>query len=140
MRFTFAVLSIVLPAVLGASLIKRDTVHCGTTADATLSDCQNLVNNADVFNAAWAGNSNTCHYTNVVELKIDYPASNTACSGNCCVYYATGTTDNSVPDQETVRQRAIGLLGCGATDVNKVNALGVAADGSGVCLSNGDGE
>ena len=58
-----------------------------------------------------------------------------------CVYFADGNCDGTPsPDKEGVRQRAEGLLGCGATDVNKVNALGVNADGSGVCLSNGNGK
>lgn len=34
-------------------------VHCGTTADATLSDCQQLVT-PGTWDAAWAGSSNVC--------------------------------------------------------------------------------
>lgn len=34
-------------------------VHCGTTDDATLSDCRKLVE-PDTWNAAYAGTSNTC--------------------------------------------------------------------------------
>lgn len=35
-------------------------VHCGTTQDATLSDCETLLYNDGVWNAAWAGNTNVC--------------------------------------------------------------------------------
>ncbi|CAA7259340.1 unnamed protein product [Cyclocybe aegerita] len=121
-------------------LSKRDEVHCGTTDDATLSDCRALIDNRDNWNAAFAGNDNLCHYTNPQDLKFNYPAYNTACRGECCVYYASGDSDEGpVPNAETIRSRAAGLLGCGDTGSNKVNALGVAGDGSGVCISNGDG-
>lgn len=43
-------------------------------------------------------------------------------------------------DENSIRDRAAGLLGCGDTDNNKVNGLSVATvDGSGVCLSDGNG-
>jgi len=53
-----------LPAVLATpfNLTRRDAgqnVHCGTTADATLSDCQQLVDPA-TWDAAFAGSSNEC--------------------------------------------------------------------------------
>jgi len=53
-----------LPAVLATpfNLTRRDpgqNVHCGTTADATLSDCQQLVDPA-TWSAAFAGSSNEC--------------------------------------------------------------------------------
>jgi hypothetical protein len=35
-------------------------VHCGTTNDATLSDCQALLNDEGTWDAAWAGTSNVC--------------------------------------------------------------------------------
>lgn len=41
-------------------IIQRKTgVHCGTTADATLSDCQQLVTPA-TWNSVWAGSTNAC--------------------------------------------------------------------------------
>ena len=33
------------------SLAVADTVHCGTTSDATLSDCHSLIDNVDTWNA-----------------------------------------------------------------------------------------
>ncbi|KAL8286593.1 hypothetical protein RQP46_004610 [Phenoliferia psychrophenolica] len=36
-------------------------VHCGTTSDATLSDCHNLIDNVDTWNAAFNTN-NICHF------------------------------------------------------------------------------
>ncbi|KAJ7829300.1 hypothetical protein B0H14DRAFT_2594186 [Mycena olivaceomarginata] len=119
-----AVLSLVLatPAIaFPSNLTVRDDltcVHCGTTSDATLSDCQALVQ-PDTWAAAWAGDSNTCQL---------------------CVTYSPYPGRSATLDQEITRQRAASLLGCGATDVNKINGLEIAeADRSGVCLSNGDG-
>jgi isochorismate hydrolase len=37
-------------------------VHCGTTSDATLSDCQALLNDDTTWDAAWAGSSNVCQF------------------------------------------------------------------------------
>lgn len=51
-----------MPTSSNVTLSTRDagqTVHCGTTSDATLSDCQALVD-LDTWNAAYAGTSNTC--------------------------------------------------------------------------------
>jgi len=58
-----------------------------------------------------------------------------------CAYYASGQNDAGTIDSGTLRNRAASLLGCGDTAANKINGLEVAiADGSGVCLSNGDGK
>ena len=37
-------------------------VHCGTTDDATLSDCQALLYDDGIWGAAWAGTSNVCQF------------------------------------------------------------------------------
>ncbi|KZV98981.1 hypothetical protein EXIGLDRAFT_831762 [Exidia glandulosa HHB12029] len=112
-------------------------VSCGTTSDATLSDCQALVDPA-TWSAAFAGGSNVCHFTN--GLNFNAPAYNVACHGNCCAYYAPGFRTTANFDENSLRDRAASLLGCGDTDKNSINGLTVATiDGSGVCLSNGDG-
>ncbi|EIM91784.1 uncharacterized protein STEHIDRAFT_151144 [Stereum hirsutum FP-91666 SS1] len=131
-----------MPTSSNVTLSSRDdshTVHCGTTSDATLSDCQALVE-LDTWNAAYAGTSNTCHYTNVAFAQYNRVAYNVACHGNCCAYYAAGSHTTASVDSTTVRERAASLLGCGDTKTNKINGLEVAVgDGSGVCLSNGNG-
>ena len=38
------------------SLAVADTVHCGTTSDATLSDCHSLIDNVDTWNAGTYSN------------------------------------------------------------------------------------
>lgn len=57
------------------------------------------------------------------------------CAG--CVYVA-GVAASAL-DKEKTRQEAEGLLGCGDTGKNRVNALNTFADGHGVCVSNGNG-
>ncbi|KAJ7309307.1 hypothetical protein DFH08DRAFT_974785 [Mycena albidolilacea] len=145
MLFFAAALSLVLatPAIaFPSNLTARDDltcVHCGTTSDATLSDCQALVQ-PDTWAAAWAGDSNTCHWSSATPGWYNNKAYNVACHGNCCAYYSPYPGRSATLDQEITRQRAASLLGCGATDVNKINGLEIAeADRSGVCLSNGDG-
>lgn len=76
---------------------RRVGVHCGTTADATLSDCQQLVT-PGTWDIAWAGSSNVCQLSGCVNPRffhgiIDTPpqysyglgavAYNVACYGNC---------------------------------------------------------
>ncbi|KAJ7327880.1 hypothetical protein DFH08DRAFT_967672 [Mycena albidolilacea] len=145
MYFTAAIFSLALaiPAIaFPSNLTARDDltcVHCGTTSDATLSDCQALVQ-PDVWNGAWAGGSNKCHWSNARPGWQNNEAFNVACHGNCCAYYSAYPGRPSTLDSEITRQRAASLLGCGATNVNKINGLEIAkADKSGVCLSNGDG-
>ncbi|KAJ6469664.1 hypothetical protein DFH09DRAFT_1254042 [Mycena vulgaris] len=59
-------------------------VHCGTTSDATFSDCQALTDPA-TWSSAWAADSNVCHYSNPDDLfAAPAVAYNTACHGNCC--------------------------------------------------------
>ena len=60
MRFSIAA---VLPALAFAQVALAGIgVHCGTTNDATLSDCQALLNDDATWSAAWAGTSNVCQY------------------------------------------------------------------------------
>ncbi|KAJ7874863.1 hypothetical protein B0H13DRAFT_2348434 [Mycena leptocephala] len=157
---TVLTLAVVAPAFAFPSnrTVRDDLtcVHCGTTSDATLSDCQTLVQ-PDVWNAAWAGGSDTCQLvgravssstTDIASQSwssptpgwINIEAYNVACHGNCCAYYSPYPGRSATLDQEITRQRAASLLGCGDTDVNKINGLEIAeADRSGVCLSNGNG-
>lgn len=48
MRISLLVVGLVSSLV---SLAAGQEVHCGTTSDATLSDCHNLVDNVDNWNA-----------------------------------------------------------------------------------------
>lgn len=145
MQFTTlfsAVVAVALAhAASGLSISERqDTtpkVYCGTTDDATLSDCRALVDPA-TWDSAWAADSNVCHYSN--GLQFNQKAYNVACHGNCCVYYANGFRTQPNFDKELIRSRAAALMGCGDPAKNKINGLQVTpVDGSGVCLSNGNG-
>ncbi|GJE91139.1 hypothetical protein PsYK624_072880 [Phanerochaete sordida] len=128
-------------AAAGMRISSRDDtdpkVFCGTTDDATLSDCKTLVE-PDTWSAAWAAGSNVCHYTN--GLQFNQEAYNVACHGNCCAYYANGFRTQPNFDSDSIRSRAASLLGCGDTDKDSINGLQVTpVDGSGVCLSDGNG-
>ncbi|KAK7448066.1 hypothetical protein VKT23_013822 [Stygiomarasmius scandens] len=101
-------------------------VHCGTTDDATFSDCQALVN-PDTWNAAFT-TGNICHW------GLGNPANNVACHGNCCVYVARLDNLNS----EQIRNEAAGLFGCADTGANKINGMQEFQDTHGTCISNGD--
>ncbi|KAJ7829301.1 hypothetical protein B0H14DRAFT_3873108 [Mycena olivaceomarginata] len=91
------------PAVLG-----QVGTHCGTTSDATFSDCQALVD-PGTWDGAWAADTNVCHYSNPDDLfGAPAEAYNTACHGNCCVYFASKT--GGKPDKEQTRQDASGCL------------------------------
>ena len=77
-------------------------------------------------------------YTN--GLEINQKAYNVACHGNCCAYYANGFRTQPNFDSDSIRSRAASLLGCGDSDKNSINGLQVTpVDGSGVCLSDGNG-
>ncbi|GJE91140.1 hypothetical protein PsYK624_072890 [Phanerochaete sordida] len=112
-------------------------VHCGTTNDATLSDCKALLNDDATWDGAWAGTSNVCHYSNADSGVINGKAYNTACHGNCCIYYASMV--GHTPDKGQTRADAQGLLGCADTDKDAVNGLDFFDDGRGVCISDGSG-
>ncbi|KAJ7598833.1 hypothetical protein C8J56DRAFT_1092710 [Mycena floridula] len=113
-------------------------VHCGTTSDATLSDCQALVD-PNTWNSAWASGNNVCHYTNPISVEIDAEAFNVACHGNCCVYVARVAAADLDGKKEQIRNEAAGLFGCGDPSVDKVNAMQEFDDKHGTCISNGDG-
>ncbi|KAJ7925594.1 hypothetical protein B0H13DRAFT_2229619 [Mycena leptocephala] len=107
---------------------------------STFSDCQALTDPAtwdSAFNTV-----NTCKYGSPDNI-FHFPAMayNTACHGNCCVYWAAsyGGSGPTVPDKEQTRQDAMGLFGCADTAKNKINAMVFKDDGYGVCLSNGNG-
>ncbi|KAJ7664085.1 hypothetical protein B0H17DRAFT_1336823 [Mycena rosella] len=135
--FIYLAILVASSAMAGPSThnARASCVHCGTTQDATLSDCQALVT-TDTWNAAWSGKSNACHW------GLGNLAYNVACHGNCCTYFSIpgGNFPNTL-DRDSIRNRAASLLGCGDSGKNKINGLQVASgpDNSGVCLSNGDG-
>ncbi|KAJ7460172.1 hypothetical protein FB451DRAFT_1500440 [Mycena latifolia] len=135
MHFSTFITLIALSAAPAA--LAQVGAHCGTTSDATYSDCQALVDPA-TWDSAWAGATNVCHYSNPDDI-FGAPATayNTACHGNCCVYFASKT--GGQPDKEQTRQDAISLFGCADISANKVNALRFAEQGYGVCLSDGNG-
>lgn len=83
MRSTFAaiILALGISSFAAAGPIERRDVHCGTTSDATLSDCQVLTSDKAVWDAAWAGSSNVCHFTNPLANLYDHEAYNVACHG-----------------------------------------------------------
>ncbi|KAL8277803.1 hypothetical protein RQP46_009786 [Phenoliferia psychrophenolica] len=106
-------------------------VHCGTTSDATLSDCHDLIDNVDNWNSA-SNTGNPCSFGALVPEG----ALNVACRNNCCVYVARNVGDI---DRETTRLQAQGMFGCGSVEANKINVLQVFPDGHGVCISDGNG-
>ncbi|KAJ7913625.1 hypothetical protein B0H13DRAFT_1612376 [Mycena leptocephala] len=113
-------------------------VHCGTTSDATFSDCQALFDPA-TWDSAWAGDTNVCHYRNSGDLfGAPAVAYNTACHGNCCVYYASKVA-GSKPDKGKTLQDAASLMGCADTAKNKINGMLNTEQAYGVCISNGNG-
>ncbi|PWN88749.1 hypothetical protein FA10DRAFT_303678 [Acaromyces ingoldii] len=107
-------------------------VHCGTTGDAVLSDCKDMLNDK----AFWDGEFNTgatCTYTNPFStVPLPTTAYNVACKGECCVYVAATGADTVL--KETTRQEALGLLGCGDEGANKINGMQKFDDGHGVCI------
>ncbi|ORX36081.1 hypothetical protein BD324DRAFT_630085 [Kockovaella imperatae] len=121
------------------SIGKRDDVHCGTTSDATLSDCQALVT-PEIWNQVF-NTGNVCHFTNPLANIYDGTALNLACHENCCVYYTNNQANpgsSLYQSSETLRQAAAGLLGCGDTSANKINGLD-NLDGYAICISDGNG-
>jgi hypothetical protein len=88
------------------------------------------------WNSVWAADTNVCHYRNP-DAGDSAPAYNTACHGNCCVYFASKT--GRKPDREQTRRDAIGLFGCADVSVNKINAMVFTEQAYGVCISNGNG-
>lgn len=101
----------------------------------TFSDCQALVD-PDTWNSVWAADTNVCHYYNP-DNGGSKAAYNTACHGNCCVYF-TSKTDGK-PDKEQTRLDASSLLGCADKANNKINGLLFTETAYGVCISNGNG-
>ncbi|PWN86914.1 hypothetical protein FA10DRAFT_224303, partial [Acaromyces ingoldii] len=90
---------------------------CGTTGDATLSDCRALLDQWPAF-----GNFDaTCTYS------VTQTAYNPACLGNCCVY----TTQNQMRwnnrddpnDGADVKSAVQALLGCASEEKNSVNGV-----------------
>ncbi|CAL1699320.1 unnamed protein product [Somion occarium] len=129
----FSIIATFTALIAAPAALAQVGVHCGTTSDATLSDCQALVDSG-TWNGEWAGKGNVCHYSNPWNGDINAVAYNVACHGNCCVYVARSGN----PDKEQTRKEAQGLLGCGDTGSNKINGLDYFPDGHGVCLGGRD--
>ncbi|EPQ53363.1 hypothetical protein GLOTRDRAFT_95323 [Gloeophyllum trabeum ATCC 11539] len=103
-----------------------DQPTCGTTADATLSDCQYLYDHWPDF-PDW---SPTCHYFDGVVSTAWRPA----CNGNCCIY-----TDWNGGLWADIHTAVSHLLDCGDKAKNTVNGVLQVVDSGRVCLSNGNG-
>lgn len=105
---------------------------------ATFSDCQALIDPA-TWDSAWAADTNVCHYKNPDDLfSAPAVAYNTACHGNCCVYYASKVAGGK-PDKGKTLQDAASLMGCADTAKNKINGMLYTEQAYGVCISNGNG-
>ncbi|KAL0580887.1 hypothetical protein V5O48_001080 [Marasmius crinis-equi] len=135
--------SLLLTSITNADPLQRRDVHCGTTADATLSDCQQLTSDKGLWDSVFNTN-NICHFTNPTYQLINHDAFNVACHGNCCVYAAgdnafESPTGGFVPDRDRTFEEAGGLLGCGDPGSNKINVMQSFSDGHAVCLSDGSG-
>ncbi|EJD48394.1 hypothetical protein AURDEDRAFT_29161, partial [Auricularia subglabra TFB-10046 SS5] len=96
---------------------------CGTTGDATLSDCQYLFDQWPNF-PDW---SPTCHYG-------VHKAWNPTCYQNCCVY-----TDWDGGLWTDIKLAVDHLIDCGDPGKNTVNGVVEIVDSGRVCISNGDG-
>ncbi|KAJ8088414.1 hypothetical protein AAF712_005214 [Marasmius tenuissimus] len=138
MRLTTASISLVIATALQLipSASAEVGIHCGTTKDATFSDCKSLIEDESTWNAAF-NTANTCSYLNPWIVPFPQTAYNVACKGNCCVYVA-GYESYDISRVDTRRQ-AQGLLGCADTGKDKINAMQKFDDGHGVCISNGSG-
>ncbi|WVR03730.1 hypothetical protein IAU60_000725 [Kwoniella sp. DSM 27419] len=143
MFVTLASLLLVATAVTASpSQHKRADVHCGTSADATLSDCQALTSDPGLWASVY-NTGNTCTFNQITSNKLGATAYNLACHGDCCVYYADQFADWQQPpvpsiNPEALRINAGSLLGCGDAGANKVNVLGNFGTYS-LCVSNGNG-
>ncbi|KAL9933971.1 hypothetical protein V8E36_007053 [Tilletia maclaganii] len=132
-RFAFAslaALALVAATNAGPLIAARQNRNptCGTAGDATLSDCQALVDNWPVPAPTGVGQT----------------AYNPACNGNCCVYVTTNHAiwDNPDSDIGDVRAAARAFLGRGSQEKNSVNGvIDVEQDGveGRVCLSDSAG-
>ena len=64
---------------------------------------------------------------------------------NCCAYFTQNEGSQNpngvelLASQETLRQKAAGLMGCGDVAKNKINGMEEFSDHSAICLSNGKG-
>ncbi|KAL0581217.1 hypothetical protein V5O48_000805 [Marasmius crinis-equi] len=143
MKTFAAILSATLIALALAKPHERRDVHCGTTDDATLSDCQALVTDKALWDSVF-NTGNICHFTNVIYQLVDHEAYNVACHGDCCVYAAGDSAFEDpqggyLPDRDRTFEEAAGLLGCGDPSTNKINVMQSFSDNHAVCLSNGNG-
>ncbi|KAK7037454.1 hypothetical protein VNI00_010946 [Paramarasmius palmivorus] len=128
MQFNNAFLATIVAAIGASStyaaLVPRADPTCGTTGDATLVDCQNLVN------SEWSNLNyeRTCTYAGKTAYNpICHP-------GNCCVYV---TVDTLTEDDVKNAAKTI-VSGCASQSTDTVNGvINVNADAR-VCIGNGD--
>ncbi|KAJ8496319.1 hypothetical protein ONZ45_g12516 [Pleurotus djamor] len=126
-----------------ANPFERRDVHCGTTSDATLSDCQALTSDKALWDSVFNTN-NVCHFTNPTYQLFNHEAFNVACHGNCCVYVAGDNAFEDpqggfVIDGDRIFQEAAGLMGCGDPNGNTINAMQSFSDSHATCVSDGNG-
>jgi len=131
---TIALLSLLAPFVTVMAADDQLQPTCGVAGDATLSDCQTLVN------SGWSNfdYSRTCHFRNSAGLPSGQ-AWNPICSpGNCCIYVAN---DGYKSNPDALKAAVQKILGCQDAAKNKVNGAMPAAVGQAfsVCVSDGKG-
>ncbi|KAJ7926363.1 hypothetical protein B0H13DRAFT_1599678, partial [Mycena leptocephala] len=113
-------------------------VHCGTTSDATFSDCQELVK-PETWNSVFNPGNSVCSYSpDIFDREFAY---NVACHGNCCVYVARVDESDLPGMRDQIRNEAAGLFGCADGSVNKINGMQQFNDkfNHGTCISDGNG-
>uniref|UniRef100_A0A0W0FFG6 Uncharacterized protein n=2 Tax=Moniliophthora roreri TaxID=221103 RepID=A0A0W0FFG6_MONRR len=123
--FFSAIFAAVSASSAYAALVPRqDSPTCGTTGDATLSDCRDLVN------SQWSN----LNYENTCTFGVS-TAYNPICHpGNCCVYVTVDTLS-----QDDVQNAARTIVnGCASESTNTVNGVINVNSDARVCIGNGD--
>ncbi|EKM50429.1 uncharacterized protein PHACADRAFT_188014 [Phanerochaete carnosa HHB-10118-sp] len=138
--FSVTILAALPFAIAGMRIFERDItdsqVYCGPSQSQHMKLCLGC----RLKRLPRIPNLPSLSYSYMNGLNFDEPAYNVACHGNCCAYYISGSNTNPNFDEDLIRSRAASLLGCGDTQKNTINGLQVTPiDGSGVCLSNGNG-
>ncbi|KAK7037485.1 hypothetical protein VNI00_010977 [Paramarasmius palmivorus] len=123
--FATVVAAVSASPAYAALMPRQNSPTCGTTGDATLVDCQDLVN------SQWAN----LNYDRTCTWGAGNTAYNPICHpGNCCVYVTVDTLS-----QDDVQNAARTIVsGCASESTDTVNGvINVNADAR-VCIGNGD--
>jgi len=103
---------------------------CGITDDASVTDCQHILDNFPTPNFG-----SKCSYS---VNGIFHDAFNTACFGGCCIY-----SDQNGVSADLIKQGAQTVLGCQDLSSGTVNGRtklqGAGSDAPSICLSDGNG-